>query len=113
MLLACGLADRTDKAWIQTFADMLASSCSYFSILLVRLLQLNHGKICLFWDQARLIQKLCDLLDTVNIYWFWRTNYEAVTYSICDLRTPQVNDSEAKGLAATTVWVLMWVKLNI
>ncbi len=26
------------------------------------------------------MQPMCDLLDTVNIYWFWHTNYETATH---------------------------------
>ncbi len=55
--LVCRLVDRSDKAWIQTFYKS-ASWCSYFGVLLMRLLQLNHSKICLFWVHTAVVSQI-------------------------------------------------------
>ncbi len=63
-MFACGLADRPDRAWIRTFYKS-ASWCSYFGILLIRLLQLNHSKICLFWDHTTVVNQV----NSAVIWW--------------------------------------------
>ncbi len=55
--IACRLADRPGKAWVQTFF-MLTPWCSYFGILVIRLLQLNHSKICLCWDHTSVVNQI-------------------------------------------------------
>ncbi len=48
--------DRPDKASIQTFYK--SSWYSYFGILLIRLLKLNHSEICLFWDHTAVVSQI-------------------------------------------------------
>ncbi len=64
------LADRPDKAWIQTFYKS-ASWCCYFGILLIRLLQLNHIKICLFWDHVAVISQINSADVTCYMQWIF------------------------------------------
>ncbi len=41
------------QTWQSTYSFYKSASwCSYFSTLLIRLLQLNHNKISLFWDHT-------------------------------------------------------------
>ncbi len=49
------MANRPNKAWIQTYYKS-ASWCSYFCIILICLLQLNNSKICLFWDHTAVVE---------------------------------------------------------
>ncbi len=37
--------------------NKLVSWCIYFGIILIGLLQLNHSKICLFWDHTAVVNK--------------------------------------------------------
>ena len=62
-LFACRLGNRPDKAWIQTFYKS-ALLCSYFGIILIRLLQWIHSTICLVWFHTTVAT--CGLLDTVR-----------------------------------------------
>ncbi len=64
ILKVCGLADRPDKAQVQTFY-ISALWCSYFNLILICLLQLNHRKISP--DYSRCVTWNCRSLETDGV----------------------------------------------